>query len=262
MEVTQNQNQFKPVQYWMPLYTFYGKMSNMSITLVDSEGSVQFKITPAIQGMENVKPTEGVKKFDYSKSIAITLSLSEIMSIITGYKTGAFNQTQVTFYHKVGDDPSSGKSVGIIGGISTYEGRILFGITDQRKNLNNKFFFSASKFGQQGSEVYIQSELSLFISILESVVSNLVLIKSKTLPAYVPKGDGNRQQNGYQNSGYQQPAPQQTYQQPVQNSGYQQSMAQPTSQPAPQQNYNPNPAPMNNGVPQSIDTETPSPFDF
>lgn len=247
MEANQNQNQFKPVQYWMPLYTFYGKMSNMSITLVDSEGSIQFKITPVIQGMENVKPTEGVKKFDYTKSIAITLNLLEVMSIITGYKTGAFNQTQVTFYHKVGDDPSSGKSVGIIGGISTYEGRILFGITDQRKNVSNKFFFSASKFGQQGSEVFVQSELALFISILESVLSNLVLIKSKTLPAYIPKGDVNKQQNSFQNNSYQQTVPQQ----PIQNTGYQQPQQQPT--------FTPN---TNNGVPKSVDVDITSPFEF
>lgn len=255
MEVNQNQNQFKAVQHWSQLHTFYGKMASMSMTLVDSDCSVQVKITPAIQGMENARPTEGVKKFDYTKSVAITLNIGEIASIVSSYKTGAINQVPITFFHKVSDDPSTGKAVGIIGGLSIYEGRIMFGITDQRKGQTSKFFFSSSKFGQQGSEIYIQTELTLFISILESVLNNIVMIKNKMLPVYIPKGDNKQtnQQNNftqntqYQNTSYQQNEVQQNVQS---NYGYNQNNIQQQSSPNQQK------------LPQSVDVAAPSTFDF
>lgn len=251
METTQQQNQFKAVQHWCQLHTFYGKMASMTVTLVDSDCSVQIKLNPVIPGMESTRPTEGVKKFDYTKSVAITLNIGEIASIVSAYKSGAINQAPITFFHKVSDDPSTGKAVGIIGGVSIYEGRLMFAITDQRKGQTNKFFFSSSKFGQQGNEVYVQTELSLFINILESVLNNIVMIKNKMLPVYVPKTE-NKQQTSYNN--YQQSQQPTQYQQP--NSSYQQPQ-QPNYQAS--NNYQPQPQP---NLPQSQDISNPDTFDF
>lgn len=218
--MSNTETQYGSVNYWLQLHQFYSKKSSMSVTLVDSDGKVMIKVIPALDPNAQGRPQAGVAAFNYKAALNFTLNIAEIQAIITAYRRGMLMNEQLSFIHM----KESGHN---ICSISFMNGYFSLTVNSGGNSLNHAFMNHKLN---KDSSTFINHEFELFVNMLDSVIKNIVDIKAKQYPVFVPKNNG---QQGYNNSGsgysqpqqnnYQQAPQHQTYQQPQQNNGLPQS---------------------------------------
>lgn len=195
MEEQQNQYN-QTVNYWKKLVTFYSQSATMTLTLIDNEGSVAIEVAPALDGVGG-RPQKGQARYDYQRKINFKLSLSEMQTLITAFRSGLLYKEQVSYLHVKNGNTN------VIASFSLYNGRLGFSIK-VGENVT-RYTFNATKINYQ-SETYIQNEFELFVSILEGVIANLVFIKSGLMKEFVKTNKAASYGNGADyNVGYQAP---------------------------------------------------------
>lgn len=231
--------------YWKNLITLYNSTSTMSVVLVNEDCQVQVKIAHAIPGKEHERPQAGVQKYDYANSMFITLSLSEIATLVAAYRFNMLNGA-TTFFHTVNGNKCTG-------GILSDGSKASFTIKDLGRNANVNYTFNATKVGMTGQERYIPSELFLFMETLAGVINNMVFIKSGLMKPYERSTNSNPAYNKQQSYIPQVNIPTQPVQQTM-----------PAPQPQPQYTPQQPSFPQSNGLPQSVNSSNPgvSPIEY
>lgn len=230
----QNNNKFAPVQYWITLHQFYCKTSTMQIKLINSDATVQISVAPALNPNAG-KPQAGVASYDYKNAINFNLTLGELQILINAIEQGLIHTEIVSLFHNY----EGGNT--ILNLQKSQNGAL--GIALVKNGTNVWYSFQVAKANQKSNTI-IPYEADLFVSILKSVLTNLINIKSKHVyEVFTPSNNANK---GYTNNGYNQ----NNNAYANQNNNYQ--------QPQQQQNNNYQ-QPQNNGLPQSNNVAQPTP---
>lgn len=240
-----NNNKFAAVQYWITLHQFYCKTSTMQIKLINSDATVQVSIAPSLNPNAG-RPQAGVASYDYKSAINFNLTLGELQILINAIEQGIVNTGEVvSLFHNF----EGGNT--ILNLQRSQNGAL--GIAIVKNGANVWYSFQIAKANQKSNTV-IPYEADLFVSILKSVLTNLVNIKSKHVYEVVTPSNNNNANRGYTNNNYNQGNASYANQ----NNNYQQPQQQAYQQPQQQQvnNYQ---QPQNNGLPQSNNVAQPDP---
>lgn len=174
METTTIENKFEARKYWISFPSFYADKSMLTMSLIDSDAKVMLKITPVLPGAEG-RPVEGQQKYDHKNGSTFALNIFEIQALVTAYRYGYNMNEPTTFLHV-------NKGTNIICSFGTYNGRFNISIRNLGTQVSHQYFFNSMKLNKD-SQTYINHETELFISMLESVLKELVLVCAKTIPA-------------------------------------------------------------------------------
>lgn len=185
----ENNNERRVTTYWLSLDRFYGKKSTMEVNLIDADSKVGINITPSINPEGNQgRPQAGVKAFDYERTVRFTLTNREVQAIVTAAKEGILFNNQISFIHQYNGNSNTFR-------IGVYNnGPLTVSILTNNGNVSH--YLTPTNFN---NGITINSEFEYFISLLESVLKNTVIIRGGLLKEYTPKYNNNGGNNGNSN---------------------------------------------------------------